>query len=99
MISTDNKIVSRIAGRARPQGEGTRAGGADTGPRRGGWGGSPGCSLGTWEPGKRLWEVIVLLLSALTAPTRTPVSGASGHPGPVCYRGKNRKNSFIVKCE
>lgn len=96
MISTDNNIVSRMAGRARPRGEGTGARGADTGP---GGGGSPGCSLGTWELGKLLREVTVLLLSALTPPTRTPVSGSCGHPCPVRYRGKHRKNSFILKCE
>lgn len=45
MISTDNKIVSRMVGRARPRGEGTGAGGADTGPGEG---------VGPWDAA---WEL------------------------------------------
>lgn len=78
MISADNKIVSRTAGRARPQGEGMGAGGARTGPGGGGPEGGPpgGPRDAAWELGSRgsfCGEGTALTLAALTP---------RPHPGP-----------------
>lgn len=94
IISTDKKIVSRIVGRARPQGEGMGAGGAETGPR---W----GQGLSNWELRelvKFLWEGVAFLLSAPTS-SLSSVHGAEGRPGLVGYGAEHQRNSFILECE